>query len=550
MGKQAAVRLLCVLAFMAVCLGAFYFFSVFLSPGHYTLGYPEDRRWEIVDPSGGVRPFDPASAPDGLTLPEGAYCRMTGRMPKAEDLPDLYEDGYISCIPLDAEMTVYVDGVQVIRCACASASFIDARVDVDPAWAGTELVAEYRSTAPGFFPLPPSFYNVRTDTRIVAATSNLYSIPAGALLALFILATAIFFIGLDAGSPDWSLICLALMSLFTAFWNMNAGQGYNFMPTERYMLLQGRWFLLILLGLLAVYLSLRKHRAWRRFGAMFLISLSLAAVLYILLRLADAGFALNIEYFLAAPFQMPGVLSLIIGGLVAICGGIAVLDMVRSRLAAISQARALSVRQDMLQNSYRDMERGISETAFMRHEWKNRVSSLRLLAEQGDIEGLRQSLAQLDIQLERLAPTVFSENFTVNVILQSAAAKAGDAGVRFTASAPLLEKLEVDSADLCSLLINLLDNAVRAASAAPEGRRRVDIGLKVSQGFLAIKCENTYAGPLPLNRDGTPSVPPLPGHGYGLPQMRLTAKKYGGILDISWTADTFTAQTALNLRQS
>lgn len=205
------------------------------------------------------------------------------------------------------------------------------------------------------------------------------------------------------------------------------------------------------------------------------------------------------------------------------------------------------MRQDMLQESYRTMEHSVQDTAVMRHEWKNQISTLHLLAEKGDLEGLNRTLSQLDVQLERLSPRKYSKCLAVNVILQNAAARAQEAGVEFNASAPLPEELGIDEADLCALLINMLDNALHAASQAAPDRRFVNVSLRMSQGFLAVKCENGYAGPLPLDRNGRLSAGASPeGHGYGLSQMRLAARKYGGILDTSWTEDTFTVQTALS----
>lgn len=34
-------------------------------------------------------------------------------------------------------------------------------------------------------------------------------------------------------------------------------------------------------------------------------------------------------------------------------------------------------------------------------------------------------------------------------------------------------------------------------------------------------------------------------HGFGLAQMRAVAEKYSSVLDISWTEERFTVQTAL-----
>lgn len=190
--------------------------------------------------------------------------------------------------------------------------------------------------------------------------------------------------------------------------------------------------------------------------------------------------------------------------LLLICG-ISVFRLMKSRLSVLNKYRELSVRYSILLENCSRMERSIRETAVLRHEWKNHITSLHLLAKQGDIRGLEQRLDQLDSQLKQLSPRKFSSNFSVNIILQNAAARAADKEIIFEAFAPLPEELGIENADLCSLLINMLDNAIEAASHADSGSRRISVSLKFLQNFLAIKCENSCSGSvLPEEND----VPP------------------------------------------
>ncbi len=204
----------------------------------------------------------------------------------------------------------------------------------------------------------------------------------------------------------------------------------------------------------------------------------------------------------------------------------------------------------MLLSNYHEMEHSLRETEVLRHEWKNRIASLSILAKQRDLPGLEQTLDQLNGQVNNLSMRQYSMNFAVNVILQNAGSRAAEAGITFNASAPLPEKMGVENDDLCSLLINMLDNAIEAASKAEEGNRRINISLTLKQGFLAIKCENTYADPIATGENGailSGKASPK-NHGYGITQMRHIAEKYGGMLDISWDQGVFTLQTALNLK--
>lgn len=108
----------------------------------------------------------------------------------------------------------------------------------------------------------------------------------------------------------------------------------------------------------------------------------------------------------------------------------------------------------------------------------------------------------------------------------------------------------MDEADLCTLLVNMLDNALEAtARVAPPDRREILCRIKLSRGFLAIHCENTYCGSVRLDRSGqlvTTKEDPEH-HSFGLMQMRAVAEKYNSVLDIHYDQERFNVQTALAL---
>ena len=170
------------------------------------------------------------------------------------------------------------------------------------------------------------------------------------------------------------------------------------------------------------------------------------------------------------------------------------------------------------------------------------------LAQQGDLEGVRQGLAQWkkqDVPLPR-----YTKNYTVNAILQDAAAKAKASHIRFSAEAQVPKDLPFPQQDLCSLLMNLLENALEgAAQVKEEDRRFLRIRVALQHGFLAVCCENSYSGNLRLDKKRqlctTKDHPEA--HGFGLPKMSAIAEKYHSVLDVRYTQDTFTVQTALSL---
>ena len=93
---------------------------------------------------------------------------------------------------------------------------------------------------------------------------------------------------------------------------------------------------------------------------------------------------------------------------------------------------------------------------------------------------------------EKIRPVVQSGNEMLDVILNGKLSAAADAGIAVElvrTQAP--DKLPLTNAELCSLMLNLLDNAVEAASA-PGVKRRVGTALYPA---LKVSIRFNTAGP-------------------------------------------------------
>ena len=95
-----------------------------------------------------------------------------------------------------------------------------------------------------------------------------------------------------------------------------------------------------------------------------------------------------------------------------------------------------------------------------------------------------------------------SGNQMIDILLNGrlAAAKAADVDVKIqNAQAPAA--LPLSDADLCSLMLNLIDNAVAAASDPGLEQPRIALDLRVKGSFFVFSCENTCgAGKASLKR--------------------------------------------------
>ena len=94
--------------------------------------------------------------------------------------------------------------------------------------------------------------------------------------------------------------------------------------------------------------------------------------------------------------------------------------------------------------------------------------------------------------------------------------------------AKLPNRLAISDTELCSLLSNALENALRAVSELPEGQRHVSLYCGVRQNKLLIEVRNPYAGTVYM-QNGVPASVRGEGHGYGCRSIQTIAERNGGL---------------------
>lgn len=546
----------------AVVFGLLYMLTLtaalyFITDTTLLAGQVNWERCEIIGDGGEARPFD-ADVAVAPPLAEGESFRFTGRLPPLEQAPEVYEPGGYLLMEVSGAMRMTVNGRELFACAIPERgqdhNLEQIRLSIQPEEAGGILVLEYAPDGipSGIFPPYPRFTSEYRIVRMNTAITHGYAIATGAYILAFLLAAAIFLAGVAAGTPDWSLPALALAESTAAVWLMCSNAGYYYLPEPLYAVLGHPDFVLVPITLMLLYLALnRKRRFWRYLGRITIFAALFGGIVTLLSRRGDRILFKNLASGLenALHGNLNALFNWLLTYLMAACSAIAAYGLLRAQTALQNEKVALSVQKDLAMENYALIQNSVQNTALLRHEWKNNVASLQLLARQGDLEQLRAKLDQMGDVLDRLSVKTYSRHFAIDAILRSAAARAGEQGIRFDAAAPVPEQLAMDITDLCSFLMNLLDNALEAAAHAEPDRREIECSIRYQQGYLAIMCRNTYAGALAVDEEGNLNTtkPGREGSGFGLLNMRSIAKKYKGIFDVSYTDGQFTVHAALKL---
>lgn len=190
----------------------------------------------------------------------------------------------------------------------------------------------------------------------------------------------------------------------------------------------------------------------------------------------------------------------------------------------------------------------IEQVRTLKHELRHHMQTLEALYGAGEYARLGDYLTQLSGQTQALPQLYFSENFLVNALLTGRLAPAQEHGIQVECSAAVPETLPISDADLCTLLSNLLDNAVEACQRLPEGAQRyIKLSLEVRGELLVLSCANSAPKRAPGATGFPTTKADVQSHGIGIPAMRRVAERYDGVLSLDQEGGVFTARAVLHL---
>lgn len=190
------------------------------------------------------------------------------------------------------------------------------------------------------------------------------------------------------------------------------------------------------------------------------------------------------------------------------------------------------------------------ESHLLRHEIRHHVAALSVLQREGRLKEMGEYLGELGAMEQQMEDIRYCEHSLVNAILGKTAGDCVYAGVTFRCEAQVPASIPIPDGDLCTLLFNMLENAVEAARQGPEGRRWVELQMRVKNGFLVVACSNARKkGSRIYQRDGRFASTKAKGghHGYGILAMRRVVEKYGSKLNIDYDDASFSVKTILKL---
>ena len=235
--------------------------------------------------------------------------------------------------------------------------------------------------------------------------------------------------------------------------------------------------------------------------------------------------------------------------LLALCMMESVVSHVQRMTERETEIQALSVRESLTQEQLTTVQESAAALREMRHEVKNHYLILQYLHQAGETERLTSYLSELATEISSIPALVYAPHPTINAVLTIMLARAQKQGVTVERKIDVPETLPFPDTELCSVLMNLLQNALDANAKAPKGARKwLRVDLHIQGVHLYIGVENARFASIDYDEESglcRTTKPDKSAHGYGLKAVRAIARKYQSELLLQFSNDSFSASIAL-----
>ena len=207
--------------------------------------------------------------------------------------------------------------------------------------------------------------------------------------------------------------------------------------------------------------------------------------------------------------------------------------------------RIAAYQRELIETHYREVENMYRQIRGWRHDYRNHIQMMKVLAANGDMDALKVYLDELDTDLNTVDTVVKTGNPMADAILNSKISLARSRNIPTQVDAHIPVKLKMSELDLCCIIGNLFDNAMEASMALPEEKRMIRVYMDMKGTQLYISFTN-FTADKKLKKEGRLFRSTKgEGHGFGLVRIDAIVERLDGYISRNSEDGAFTTEILL-----
>lgn len=207
----------------------------------------------------------------------------------------------------------------------------------------------------------------------------------------------------------------------------------------------------------------------------------------------------------------------------------------------------IALQNELLAKNYQVAKESYESNARLYHDMGNHFSMIQSYLADGKVEEARTYLDRLGKDRAAYSVERFTGIEAVDYILSQKAAFAKQQNVETSIHAEYPKDCKIDPVDLCTILTNLLDNAMEACGKLPEASAKIlSVTIRRINQFIIIQIANScIEEPVISKGNFKTSKTDKRHHGWGMKNVRLAVEKYHGTMEYEYNKNMFIVSVML-----
>ena len=220
-------------------------------------------------------------------------------------------------------------------------------------------------------------------------------------------------------------------------------------------------------------------------------------------------------------------------------------------LSEKTASSVLKAKLEATEQDNRNLNVAYSDISKMTHDFKNHLNTISMLSRNEKNSELLEYLNEVTSDINRIQLETFTGIDSIDAVINNKRSIARKESISLEIDCAFLCALKVRHSELCSIVANLLDNAIEANLQIENvDERKISLSISVINSMFLLKCVNSYKentiqksakGELLTIKENPKE------HGYGMQIVKALAEKNNGAFEYQFEAAKFTSIVMLPL---
>lgn len=189
----------------------------------------------------------------------------------------------------------------------------------------------------------------------------------------------------------------------------------------------------------------------------------------------------------------------------------------------------LALKNKILEGNYKEIHNLYQNYAYTYHDMKNYLIILSDLCEKGECENALEYINKIQTPINKVKQFISTGDDVLDLIVNFKLSEAEQRHIEVETIVDITTKIKLEEIDLCSILSNLLDNAIQACNRMIDGHKWIKISIRQQGSICILNMSNSYL------EEGTKYKKQDVIHGYGMKSVQEKVDKYQG--NMTWEMD-------------